>query len=443
MSEHRSRAPLTVLFMVVLIDMIGFTLVIPFLTYFIQDLAAGDGFTDVGARDRWVGIVLASYTLGQFLLTPFLGAISDAYGRRPVLILGLVSNTVFLVAFGLATSLWMALIARFLAGAGNGNIAVAKAYIGDISTRAELPGRMGMIGASFGLGFMVGPMIGGILTDPATSFGGPFDTQWWSDHPYFLPCLFAALLSLSSMILAIWLLPESLSPEAREGEKRDLKNFWKQLSNLSSITTMPPSIRKLIYTNSVFILAFTMMHATFILYTAMPIVDGGLGYDERTNGYIFAYVGLVGVIVQGGLIRKLSEKFEVASLMLVGIALTALGLGSIPYPSPTPLIILLVMTLIAAGNGLFQPSQSTLLTHESRVHGLDLGGVMGVQEGFGALSRIIGPVLAALIWSETVDGIGLWTYHTVFRVAGLVAIFALALNYPSNSDGEKEGQHHD
>ena len=179
--------------MVVLIDMIGFTLVIPFLTYFIQDLAAGDGFTDVGARDRWVGIVLASYTLGQFLLTPFLGAISDAYGRRPVLILGLVSNTVFLVAFGLATSLWMALLARFLAGAGNGNIAVAKAYIGDISTRAELPGRMGMIGASFGLGFMVGPMIGGILTDPATSFGGPFDTQWWSDHPYFLPCLFAAL----------------------------------------------------------------------------------------------------------------------------------------------------------------------------------------------------------------------------------------------------------
>ena len=117
--------------MVVLIDMIGFTLVIPFLTYFIQDLAAGDGFTDVGARDRWVGIVLASYTLGQFLLTPFLGAISDAYGRRPVLILGLVSNTVFLVTFGLATSLWMALLARFLAGAGNGNIAVAKAYIGD------------------------------------------------------------------------------------------------------------------------------------------------------------------------------------------------------------------------------------------------------------------------------------------------------------------------
>ena len=286
-------------------------------------------------------------------------------------------------------------------------------------------------------------MIGGILTDPATSFGGPFDTQWWSDHPYFLPCLFAALLSLSSMILAIWLLPESLSPEAREKEKRDLKNFWKQLSNLSSITRMPPSIRKLVYTNSVFLLAFTMMHATFILYTAMPIADGGRRYDERTNGYIFAYVGLVGVIGQGGLIRKLSEKFEVASLMLVGIALTALGLGSIPYPSPTPLIILLVMTLIAAGNGLFQPSQSTLLTHESRVHGLDLGGVMGVQEGFGALSRIIGPVLAALIWSETVDGIGLWTYHTVFRVAGLVAIFALGLNYLPNSKIEKEGRHHD
>ena len=118
MARPNGAAPLTVLFLVVLIDMIGFTLVIPFLTYFVQDLATGDGFSDIGARDRWVGIVLASYTLGQFLFTPLLGSLSDRFGRRPILMFGLASNTVFLIAFGLASTLWMALIARFLAGAG-------------------------------------------------------------------------------------------------------------------------------------------------------------------------------------------------------------------------------------------------------------------------------------------------------------------------------------
>ncbi|HJM66323.1 MAG TPA: MFS transporter, partial [Candidatus Thalassarchaeaceae archaeon] len=116
--------------MVVLIDMIGFTLVIPFLTYFIQDLAESDGFLDIGSRDRWVGIVLACYTLGQFLFTPILGSLSDRFGRRPILMFGLISNTIFLISFGLASALWMAVLVRFLAGAGNGNIAVTRAYIG-------------------------------------------------------------------------------------------------------------------------------------------------------------------------------------------------------------------------------------------------------------------------------------------------------------------------
>tara|TARA_B100000900_G_scaffold257431_1_gene219416 strand:- start:1254 stop:1649 length:396 start_codon:yes stop_codon:yes gene_type:complete len=116
--------------------------------------------------------------------------------------------------------------------------------------------------------------------------------------------------------------------------------------------------------------------------------------------------------------------------MIVGTVLTAIGLGWIPYLEPSPLSIgLLVMTFIAAGNGLFQPSQSSMLTTEARDSGIDLGRVMGAQEGFGALSRIIGPIFAAFIWAETVDGIGLWTYHTVFRVAGLIAIMSVLIQF--------------
>lgn len=439
MTRPNGAAPLTVLFLVVLIDMIGFTLVIPFLTYFVQDLATGDGFSDIGARDRWVGIVLASYTLGQFLFTPLLGSLSDRFGRRPILMLGLASNTVFLIIFGLASTLWMALIARFLAGAGNGNIAVTRAYIGDISDREQLPGRMGMIGAAFGLGFMIGPLLGGVLTDPAEGFGGPFATEWWTDHPYFLPCLFAAMLSLISLILASRILPESL-PESERKTRPKSGGLRRVLSNLIGVRDLTPVVRRLILTNATFLLAFTMLHATFILFTAMPVEDGGLGYDERMNGYIFAYVGLVGVVVQGGLIRPLSKRFDVRLLMIVGTTLTAIGLGWIPYLEPTPLAVgLLVMTFIAAGNGLFQPSQSSMLTTEARDSGIDLGRAMGAQEGFGALSRIIGPILAAFIWAETVNGTGLWTYHTVFRVAGLIALMSVLIQFGIKKSSRDQG----
>ena len=133
-----------------------------------------------------------------------------------------------------------------------------------------------------------------------------------------------------------------------------------------------------------------MMHTTFILFTAMPVEKGGFGYDERMNGYIFAFVGLIGVIVQGGLIRPLTKRYDVRNLMVLGIFLTAFGLGWVPYLNPTPIsVVLLAMAFIAAGNGLFQPTQSTLLTTEARGGNLDLGRVMGAQEGLGALSELL------------------------------------------------------
>ena len=140
--------------------------------------------------------------------------------------------------------------------------------------------------------------------------------------------------------------------------------------------------------------------------------------------------GVVGVIVQGGLIRPLTKKYDVRKLMVLGIFLTAFGLGWIPYLEPSPfVIVLLAMSFIAAGNGLFQPTQSTLLTTEARGSSLDLGRVMGAQEGWGALSRIIGPIFAAFIWAETVEGTGLWSYHTVFRAAGLIAIMGILIQW--------------
>ncbi|DAC51507.1 MAG TPA: MFS transporter, partial [Candidatus Poseidoniales archaeon] len=150
------KGALLILFLVTMIDMIGFGIVIPFLTYLVEDLATEQDISEIGL---WVGLLMTSYSAAQFLFSPIWGSLSDRIGRRPVLMIGLVGNTVFFTVFGLANTLLMALAARFMAGVFNGNIAVARAYIGDVSTPKQLASRMGLIGAAFGLGFTVGPFL--------------------------------------------------------------------------------------------------------------------------------------------------------------------------------------------------------------------------------------------------------------------------------------------
>ena len=433
----RQRSPMGILFLVVLVDMLGLTLVIPFLTYFVQDLASAEGIVDTGSRDFWVGIVIATYSLAQFISTPILGAISDRMGRRPVLMFGLAANSVFFIVFGLSGSLAMAVIARFLAGAGNGNIAVAKAYIGDISEDEEVAGRMGMLGAAFGLGFMIGPFVGGVLSDPANGIGGIFETSFWVSYPYLLPCIFSSAMSSIAFILAFYKLPESLPEESRSSsEASPLVQLQATVSSISSVLKLP-TISSLVVVNFLFLLGFTMMHGTFILFTSMEPESGGLGWSERDNGWVFAFIGLLGVIIQGGLIGSLTRRYNLRGLMIVGTALAGLGVASIPYaPAEFSWLIFGSCAGLAIGNGLYSPTQSSLLTFETKGGGFELGMVMGAQEGSGALARIIGPLLAASIWSVTVEGTGLWTFHTCFRVAGVFFFAALLLQLRlRSSDG--------
>lgn len=436
MNEQRSSA-MGILFLVVLVDMVGFTIVIPFLTYFVQDLAVADGITDVGSRDLWVGIVIAVYSLAQFLFTPILGSLSDRMGRRPILMFGLLSNTVFFTVFGLSGSLAMALVARFLAGAGNGNIAVARAYIGDISEPEMVARRMGMIGAAFGLGFMIGPFIGGVLSDPANGIGAPFDGQIWIDHPYLLPCVFSSALSLISLCLALSWLPESLPPESRtEAEGSVFSGFGRMMTNIARVMRSP-TVSTLVSINFLFLMGFSMMHGTFILFTSMAPADGGLGWSELDNGWIFAFIGLLGVIIQGGLIGPLTDRFSMPRLMIAGTLMCGAGIASIPYvQQDVSWLIFASSAGLAIGNGLFSPTQSSVLTSETKSRGYELGMVMGAQEGFGALARIAGPLFAAYLWSLTVQGTGLWTYHTCFRVAGIIFVLAILLQLRLRLSGE-------
>ncbi|DAC07607.1 MAG TPA: MFS transporter [Candidatus Poseidoniales archaeon] len=429
MSSERDagKGALLALFLVTMIDMIGFGIIIPFLTYLVQDLAEADGVVRIGL---WVGLLMTAYSAAQFLFSPFWGSLSDRIGRRPVLMIGLVGNTVFFTAFGFSTTLLFALSMRFLAGVFNGNIAVARAYIGDVSSPKQLATRMGLIGAAFGLGFTIGPFIGGEFSNPAERWnlfvGTVFDT-----YPYLLPCAIASALSAGSLVLAYYKLPESIDVEAlknNEDERPWGQRMFSMAANSASMLRTP-SIGAMIWVSMLFIFGFTVMHSVFILYTEMAVGLGGLGFSEQDNGRIFAMIGLFGILTQAVLIGPLTRRYGTRRLIPISVLLTGIGLTLIPYTQSSMAWIqmLLVVSCIAIGNGVFQPSSSTYLTRIARDEGYDLGVVMGAQESLSAFARIFGPLSGGLVWELTVNGSYPWDYHTAFHLCGVLMVISAIL----------------
>lgn len=429
--EHEpstGKAALFVLFMVTMIDMIGFGIIIPFLTYLVKDLAEAEGIVQIGL---WVGLLMTSYSAAQFLFSPFWGALSDRIGRRPVLMIGLVGNTVFFTAFGFSNTLMFAFGARFFAGVFNGNIAVARAYIGDVSAPHQLATRMGLIGAAFGLGFTIGPFLGGEFSSPAQRWdlfvGTVFET-----YPYLLPCVVASLLSAGSFILALRYLPESLDlSEQSEHTRRSWGDEMKGMFSNSLSMLRKGSIGAMIWVTMLFTLGFTVMHAVFILYTEMDVLSGGLGFSEKDNGRVFAMIGLFGILTQGVLIGPLTRRFGTRRLIPYAAITTGLGLVLVPYTQSSSAWIglLFVCSLIAIGNGVFQPASSTYLTQIARHEGYELGLVMGAQESLGAFARILGPLTGGIVWELTVRGSFPWDYHTAFHLCGFLMLISMILTW--------------
>ena len=422
-----SKGALLVLFLVTVIDMIGFGIVIPFLTYLVEDLTPVSQEASIGI---WVGLLMTSYSAAQFLFSPFWGSLSDRIGRRPVLLVGLVGNTVFFTMFGLANTLWLALAARFLAGVFNGNLAVARAYIGDVSNPQQLATRMGLIGAAFGLGFTFGPFIGGELSDPASRWA-VFEGTIFDSHPYLLPCAVASLLSILSLLVAMRNLPESLPPELRTKKKKNSEEggIKKTIQNTSKMMRSG-SVSVVIWVTMLFIFGFTIMHAVFILYTQMSPADGGLSFSEADNGRVFALIGICGILTQGVLIGPLTKKFGTRRLIPMAIVATGIGLVLIPYSQYESrwFHILIVGVLVSVGNGLFTPSSSSFLTRIAKSEGYELGMVMGAQESVSAFARIIGPLTGGFVWVLTHSRDWPFDYHTAFHLCGILMVCAALLS---------------
>ncbi len=354
----RKRSPLFVLFLTVFIDMVGFGIIIPILPLYAERFHA-----DPVA----IGWLTGIYSGMQIIFTPLLGRLSDKFGRRPVLMLSLAGTAVGFVVMGMARSLLLLFVARIIAGITGGNIAIPQAYIADVTTPETRSRWMGMIGAAFGLGFTFGPMIGGIMS--RISYSAPF--------------FFAAALSLTNVILLYFILPESLPKEDRA----------KPHARASSIEVFRHGsgwmFGIVVATYFFLVIGFTVMTTLFALFT-----EKRLGYDAQTNGYLFGFIGICTVIVQGGLIGKLVVWFGETVLARTGLFLTMLSLGLFPFCSSLPLLLVACVGF-SLGSGLASPPLNGLASQ--MIDRTWQGRALGVVQSAGSIARLLGPLIGGTL----------------------------------------------
>ena len=352
-----------ILFLIVFIDLVGFGLVIPLLPFYAVRFAASP---------LEMTLLFATYSLMSMLSAPLWGRLSDRIGRRPVLMVSMLAAALAYGWLAFASRLWMLFAARAFAGLCAGNIAAAQAYIADVTSPENRAKGMGMIGAAFGLGFIIGPVAGGVIAgnDVATA-----DLR--------TPGLIAAALSLCACLGVVFALRESLAP----GQARAVRGRVAALREALA----RPVLARLLAVFFLVILAFSGMETTFAWWAMAQF-----GWGPRTTGFVFFYVGLLSATMQGGLIGPLTRHLGEERLLLGGLALITLGLLVLPLARElTPLIV--AVSALALGMGAMQPSLNSLISRRAAVG--EQGEILGVAQSVGALSRVLGPIIAGALFS--------------------------------------------
>ena len=356
-----------ILFFVVFVELIGFGVIIPLLPFY------GEHFQ---ASPAVVGLLMASYSLAQFITAPLWGQLSDRVGRRPVLLVSLAGAATSYVALAFAGHLWVLFAARIFGGGMAGGITAAFAYAADVSTPANRAKAMGVVGAAFGIGFVFGPAIGGILagSDPATA-------------DFTSPALVAGALSTTAFLLTLFVLPESLTPERRaaRGEAGAIGRM-----RAFRLALGRPMLLRLIALMFLSTFVFAGMETTFAMWSRREF-----GWGPEQNGYLFALVGIVSAFVQGGLVGRLARRVGEIRLVAIGAALLALGMFGIPL-SPHLALLIPAVAAAALGFGLLTPSLNSLVSLQA-ASGMQ-GGMMGVARSATTLARVLGPTFAGLIF---------------------------------------------
>jgi DHA1 family tetracycline resistance protein-like MFS transporter len=386
---------MVVLFAILLTDLIGFGVVIPLLPFY------GEHF---GASPLVVTLLMSTYSLFQLFAAPLWGRLSDRHGRRPILLVSLAGSIAGYLWLGFADALWMLFAARALQGACAGNIAAAQAYVADVTTPENRAKGMGMIGAAFGIGFTIGPAIGGLLagTDPAAP-----DVQ----TPAFLGAALSGLAFLGTLLFLKESLPVSMRRMLRNGRIEAVSRSWRR-----------PALRLLLVLFFLIVFAFAGMETTFALWASRQF-----GWGAAQVGYVLTFVGICSALMQGLLIGRLTRRFGEERLLLAGVAAIAVGLLAIPFS--TSLAILLAATgVLALGMGMTQPTLNSLISRRAGAN--EQGEVMGVVHSFGSLARILGPAFAGMLFNAYDRNA---PYYAGAALMALVLILALRLPRPAET----------
>jgi MFS transporter, DHA1 family, tetracycline resistance protein len=396
---------LLIIFLTVFIDLVGFGIIIPMNPYLAKAF---------GASPLQVGLLMSVYSLMQFLFSPFWGQLSDRIGRRPVILISLLGASAAHLGFAFAPSFWGLVLARALAGLFGGNLSAAMAYIADITPEKDRSKGMGMIGAAFGLGFILGPSLGGIFADVGASFGSlpPFGQSF--------PAVVASLICFVNFLCALKWLPESLqgNPAARPSEGR-LTRIFKAFGT--------PVLNVLILL--LFLNTFALAHveSTLFLY-----VQDRFQWTLTQASFGFAYIGVIMVITQGYLIRKFMPKYGERNILILGLLLSMIGFA-LSSMATGVWGLAVGVTSLGFGNGLANPSLngSISLTSGKDVQGNNLG----VSQSLSSMARILGPPTGGFLYQR-------FSPSAPFLGAALVMVLGLAVAWSIRARMPQGGKVH-
>lgn len=379
---------LIVLMITAFVDMVGLLMVLPLLPFYAVRLRSGGVMVSLLDRigmdgDGFVvAILVASFSVAQLLSAPLWGRVSDRYGRRPALLIGLAASTIAYIVFAFATSADLLFISRIVQGAGGGTVGVIQAYVADATEPRHRARSLGWLSAATNAGVALGPALASL-------------TRPWGDEA---PGLFAAGLSAVNIVFVWFYLRESHDAAARATgatPRRSGEAVWRVLSHPND-----PSSR-LIYIYAIAFLAFSGMTAVLALFLAARF-----GVDETTIGYFFVYIGVISVVTRAGVLGWAVDRVGEARLSRLGATLLALGLAGIPLTySYGPLAI--AVALVPLGTAFTFPCVTSMLSKVIARH--ERGLYMGVQQSFGGVARVVGPLWAGLAYDRLGIGVPFWT----------------------------------
>ncbi len=406
--QSSSKAPIGTIFLTVLFDMIGLGIAIPVMPSLLFDREAG--FFSASVSDDYISIIfgflIASYPLMQFFGAPILGNLSDRYGRRPILSLSLVGTAIGYFLF--AVSIWkhdliLMFFSRMLPGFMGGNISIVYSALADVSKPEEKPRNFGLVGAAFGIGFIIGPTIGGILADP----------EIYSGFSYVTPFLFAAGLAVFNFFLVQRRFPETLRERKREpvhlfsGLINLAKAFrWEQLRTIFTVA-----------------LLLSLGFAFFTQFFAVYLIQN-FGYEQRDIGFLYGWIGLWLVITQGVIVRHLSSRFAAAQIISLSSFLLAMALGALLLPENSYWFYL-INPFVAVFQGITAPNLTAVISNQ--VGSDRQGEILGIQQSMRSLGTAVPPIIAG--WLNAMDSryplmaamgitlLGWATYFFFFREA--------------------------